>query len=77
MFSLYELRSVWSFEVSAVWSDMAPVLVGVPLAALSISCLDPAQLEMCRKGWDYEQVKKFGSHAGQLGNRDGVQQNTE
>jgi transposase len=27
---------------------------------------------MWRKGWDYEQVKKFGSHAGQPGNRDGV-----
>jgi transposase len=32
---------------------------------------------MWRKGWDYEQVKKFGSHAGQPGHRDGVQQNTE
>jgi len=32
---------------------------------------------MWRKGWDYEQVRKFGSHAGQPGNRDGVQQNTE
>jgi transposase len=28
---------------------------------------------MMRKGWDYEQVKKFGSHAGQPGHRDGVQ----
>ena len=28
---------------------------------------------MRRKGWDYEQVKKFGSHAGQPGNRHGVQ----
>jgi len=28
---------------------------------------------MWRKGWDYEQVKKFGSHAGQLGPGDGVQ----
>ena len=27
---------------------------------------------MC-KGWDYEPLKKFGSHAGQPGNRDGVQ----
>jgi len=27
---------------------------------------------MWRKGWDYEQVRKFGSHAGQPGNRDGV-----
>jgi hypothetical protein len=27
---------------------------------------------MMRKGWDYQQVKKFGSHAGQPGNRDGV-----
>jgi len=27
---------------------------------------------MMRKGWDYEQWKKFGSHAGQPGNRDGV-----
>ena len=32
---------------------------------------------MWRKGWDYEQVKKFGSHAGQPGNRHGVQSNTE
>src|ERR1700733_8100585 len=28
---------------------------------------------MMRKGWDYEQWSKFGSHAGQPGNRDGVQ----
>jgi transposase len=28
---------------------------------------------MWRKGWDYEQLKKFGSHAGQPGYRDGVQ----
>jgi transposase len=28
---------------------------------------------MWRKGWDYQQVKKFGSHAGQLGTGDGVQ----
>jgi hypothetical protein len=27
---------------------------------------------MWRKEWDYEQLKKFGSHAGQPGNRDGV-----
>jgi transposase len=27
---------------------------------------------MMRKGWDYEQLKKFGSHAGQPGHRDGV-----
>jgi hypothetical protein len=26
-----------------------------------------------RQGWDYEPVKKFGSHAGQPGNRHGVQ----
>jgi hypothetical protein len=32
---------------------------------------------MWRKGWDYEQVKKLGSHAGQPGNRDGVPSNTE
>jgi transposase len=32
---------------------------------------------MWRKGWDYEQVRRFGSHAGQPGNRDGVQSNTE
>jgi transposase len=32
---------------------------------------------MWRKGWDYEQLKKFGSHAGQPGNRDGVPLNTE
>ena len=28
---------------------------------------------MWRKGWDYGQLNKFGSHAGQPGNRDGVQ----
>jgi len=28
---------------------------------------------MWRKGWDYERVKKFGSHAGQLETGDGVQ----
>ena len=27
---------------------------------------------MWRKGWDYEQVKRFGSHAGEPGHRDGV-----
>jgi transposase len=32
---------------------------------------------MWRKGWDYEQMKKFGSHAGHPGNRHGVQHNTE
>jgi hypothetical protein len=30
------------------------------------------QYWMWRKGWDYQQVKKLGSHAGQPGNRDGV-----
>jgi len=28
---------------------------------------------MLRQGWDYEQLSKFGSHAGQPGNRHGVQ----
>lgn len=28
---------------------------------------------MWRKGWNYEQVKQFGSHAGELGHRHGVQ----
>ena len=28
---------------------------------------------MWRKGWDYEQWKKFGSHVGEPGNRQGVQ----
>ena len=28
---------------------------------------------MWRKGWDYEQMKKFGPHAGEPGNRHGVQ----
>src|SRR5262244_1643718 len=32
---------------------------------------------MWRKGWDYEQWKKFGSYVGQPGNRYGVQENTE
>jgi hypothetical protein len=27
---------------------------------------------MRRKGWECEQLKKFGSHAGQPGHRDGV-----
>jgi hypothetical protein len=30
-----------------------------------------------RNGWDYEQLQKFDSHAGQPGNRDGVPLNTE
>jgi transposase len=32
---------------------------------------------MMRKEWDYEQLKKFGSHAGEPGHRDGVQSSTE
>ena len=32
---------------------------------------------MMRKGWDYQQLNKFGSHAGQPGHRHGVQSNTE
>jgi transposase len=32
---------------------------------------------MWRQGWDYEQMKKFGSHAGQPGHRHGVPLNTE
>jgi len=32
---------------------------------------------MWRKGWEYEQVKKFGSHAGKLEPGHGVQYNTE
>ena len=32
---------------------------------------------MWRKGWDYEQMTKFSSHAGEPGNRDGVKYNTE
>ena len=32
---------------------------------------------MMRKEWDYEQLKKFGSHAGQPENRHGVPSNTE
>jgi transposase len=32
---------------------------------------------MGRKGWNYEQLKKFGAHAGQPGNRHGVQSITE
>jgi hypothetical protein len=32
---------------------------------------------MMRKQWDYEQVKKFGSHARQPGNRYGVKLNIE
>jgi len=28
---------------------------------------------MWRQGWNYEQLTKFGSHAGQPGNRDGAQ----
>ena len=32
---------------------------------------------MMRKEWDYEQLKKFGSHTGQPGNRHGVKSNIE
>jgi transposase len=32
---------------------------------------------MWRKRWDYEQLKKFVSHAGQPGNRQGVPLNAE
>jgi len=32
---------------------------------------------MWRKGWNYEQVTKFGSHAGKPGTGHGVQSNTE
>ena len=32
---------------------------------------------MWRKGWDYEQIKTFSSHAGQPGHRAGVSLNTE
>src|SRR6202051_127087 len=32
---------------------------------------------MWRKGWDYEQLRKFGSHAGKLGTGDGVKWNIE
>jgi len=32
---------------------------------------------MWRQGWDYDQVRQFGSHAGELENRLGVESNTE
>ena len=32
---------------------------------------------MMRKEWDYEQLRRFGSHAGKPGTGDGVKQNTE
>jgi transposase len=32
---------------------------------------------MWRNKWDYEEIVKFGSHAGQLEHRDGVKSNTE
>src|SRR5262249_58105967 len=32
---------------------------------------------MWRQGWDYGQLQKLGSHAGEPGNRDGVQSNTD
>jgi transposase len=32
---------------------------------------------MWRQGWDYEQLKNFGPHAGKPEHRDGVQSNTE
>ena len=32
---------------------------------------------MWRKGWDYDQVRQFGSHAGEPENRQGVESNTE
>jgi transposase len=36
-------------------------------------CLAVRMYWMLRKGWDYEQLNKFGSHAGQPGYRHGVQ----
>jgi hypothetical protein len=32
---------------------------------------------MMRKEWDYEQLRKFGSHAGKPGHRHGVKQNAK
>ena len=32
---------------------------------------------MMRQEWDYQDLVKFGSHAGQLGTGDGVQSNIE
>ena len=32
---------------------------------------------MWRKGWDYDQVRQFGSHVGEPENRQGVESNTE
>jgi len=52
-------------------------LDGPPAKAAMARRLAIQMFWMWRKGWDYEQVRKFGSHAGQPGHRDGVQSNTE
>ena len=51
---------------------------GRKIAKVAMARILAAQLFwMMRKEWIYEQLKKFGSHAGQPGNRDGVQANTQ
>ena len=42
-------------------------------SAVSVRRLAIALYWIWRKGWDYEQSRKFGSHAGKLGTGDGVQ----
>ena len=42
-------------------------------SAVSVRRLAIALYWIWRKGWDYEQSRKFGSHAGKLETGDGVQ----
>ncbi len=62
--SLPERRSKYFHLAMRPGRKSAKVAMARKLAA----CL----YRMMRKEWDYEQVKKFGSHAGQPGNRYGV-----
>ena len=51
---------------------------GRKTAKVAMACKLAVRLYwMMRQGWDYQQWSKFGSHAGQPGNRHGVQYNTE
>jgi transposase len=51
---------------------------GRKIAKVAMACRLAVRLYwMWRKGWDYEQWKKFGSHAGKPGHRHGVLLNTE
>jgi transposase len=50
---------------------------GRKIAKVAMAKLAVGLFWMMRQGWDYEQLKKFGSNVGQPGHRDGVKSNTE